>query len=94
MRELLQSDYNIDAKNQDGQTALHLACLEGEPKIALELLDRGASPNCLDGKGHTPLHYACREGYFHCVQHLLDHGASMTIYSLGSRWVRYHLFID
>ncbi|XP_022665320.1 integrin-linked protein kinase-like isoform X4 [Varroa destructor] len=90
VRELLQSDYNIDAKNQDGQTALHLACLEGEPKIALELLDRGASPNCLDGKGHTPLHYACREGYFHCVQHLLDHGASMTIYSLGSRWAPLH----
>ncbi|OQR67235.1 tyrosine-protein kinase HTK16-like [Tropilaelaps mercedesae] len=90
VKELLRTDYNIDAKDQNGQTALHLACLSGEPKIVLDLLEHGASTNCLDGEGHTPLHYACREGYLQCVHHLLDHGASTTIDSLGSRWAPLH----
>lgn len=87
VKELLRTGYNIDAKDQNGQTALHLACLAGEPKIAYELLEHGASTNCLDGKGYTPLHYACRQGHLQCVEYLLQHAASTTIPTLGSRWV-------
>uniref|UniRef100_A0A182N2M8 SH2 domain-containing protein n=1 Tax=Anopheles dirus TaxID=7168 RepID=A0A182N2M8_9DIPT len=58
--ELLKCGYrNIDSKNQDGQTAVHLACLHADDKILQKLIERGANINSRDAKGNTPLHYAC-----------------------------------
>lgn len=55
--ELLKCGYrNIDSKNQDGQTAVHLACLHADDKILLKLIERGANINSRDAKGNTPLH--------------------------------------
>lgn len=57
--ELLKCGYrNIDAKNQDGQTAVHLSCLFGVELdcIIKILIDSGANVNCRDKDGNTPLH--------------------------------------
>lgn len=55
--ELLQCGYrNIDAKNQNGQTAVHLACQNGIESILNKLIDSGANVNCRDKDGNTPLH--------------------------------------
>lgn len=57
MRELLKSGYhNLDAKNQEGQTAIHLASMMGFDDILDLLLQVGANPNIIDGKGLTPVH--------------------------------------
>ena len=52
----MKSGYNIDAKNQEGQTAVHLASIAGFDEILDLLLHDGANPNIKDGVGLTPLH--------------------------------------
>ncbi|XP_072401763.1 tyrosine-protein kinase Shark [Diabrotica undecimpunctata] len=59
VKELLKTDYPQDAKNQDGQTAVHLASMNGQNDILLKLIECGASVNLRDSVGFTPLHYAC-----------------------------------
>lgn len=56
--ELLKSGYrNLDAKDQDGRTAIHLACMyKVDPKILQLLIENGATVNGRDIKGNTPLH--------------------------------------
>lgn len=55
--ELLKCGYrNIDAKNQEGQTAVHLVCKHGNEAILKQLIDIGANVNSRDKEGNTPLH--------------------------------------
>jgi hypothetical protein len=49
-----------------GQTAIHLACLHGMPRVVEQILSRLGQPQdqgsvmyILDGEGNTPLHSAC-----------------------------------
>lgn len=64
VRELLKSGYhNLDAKNQEGQTAAHLASIMGYDDILDLLLEVGANPNILDSSGLTPLHVRIFENF-------------------------------
>lgn len=45
-----------DAKNQDGQTAVHIAARAGRDKILEKLIESGATVNVRDSFGYTPLH--------------------------------------
>ncbi|XP_017049477.1 tyrosine-protein kinase Shark [Drosophila ficusphila] len=59
--ELLKCGYrNFDAKNQDGQTALHLAALNADEDILKNLLNAKVQVNSSDSYGYQPLHYAAR----------------------------------
>lgn len=61
--ELLKTDYPHEAKNQDGQTAVHLASMTGQDDILGKLIKFGASVNLRDSAGYTPLHYACQNNF-------------------------------
>jgi len=72
---------DLDATNDDNQTALHLAaCQYGKWKpldshyydIVKLLLERGASPNVQDSVGKTPIHYAAAHGSDNLLELLLD----------------------
>ena len=52
---LLIHGADVDAANQRGQTALHLAAGAGFSEVALLLLEHQASANSRDGAGNTPL---------------------------------------
>lgn len=55
--ELLKCGYrNFDAKNQDGQTALHLAALYSDEDILKHLLNAKVQVNSSDSFGCQPLH--------------------------------------
>lgn len=56
--ELLKSKpkARIEAKNQDGQTAVHLASMNGKDEILRKLISHGANMNTRDTAGYTPLH--------------------------------------
>ncbi|KAJ8970015.1 hypothetical protein NQ314_001444 [Rhamnusium bicolor] len=66
--ELLKTGYRHEAKNQDGQTAVHLASMSGKNDILGKLIHYGASVNLRDSAGFTPLHKV--------VQYLLHEAAS------------------
>lgn len=55
--ELLKCGYrNLDAKNQYGQTAMHLAALHGDEAMLNLLLNAGVNVNCMDTDNYMPLH--------------------------------------
>ena len=62
--ELLKTGYRHEAKNQNGQTAVHLASMNGKDDILRKLIEYGASVNLRDTAGYTPLHVRliCSEG--------------------------------
>lgn len=51
---------NINSKNSEGQTALHIACINSKTssEIVDFLLKNGADPNAKDNYDKTPLHYS------------------------------------
>ncbi|XP_056159613.1 uncharacterized protein LOC115675350 isoform X2 [Syzygium oleosum] len=63
---------SIDEPVEDGDTALHLACLYGHLPCVQLLLERGACLEAKDEDGAIPLHDACAGGYVDIVQFLLN----------------------
>jgi ankyrin repeat protein len=53
---LLDSRADVDARTDDGKTALHLVASSCDYECALLLLDRKASVNAQNNHGQTPLH--------------------------------------
>ncbi|GBN82783.1 Tyrosine-protein kinase Shark, partial [Araneus ventricosus] len=91
VRELLKSGYhNLDAKNQEGQTAVHLASMAGFDDILDLLLNSGANPNIIDGSGLTPLHYACLNNRPSTVDVLINHRANPQLRATETGWVPLH----
>ena len=62
MSELLIRGAHIDARDEQGNTPLHLAALMGYPKLSEELLEWGADVNVVNGDGQLPLEVAIRRG--------------------------------
>ncbi|CAN1196842.1 Poly [ADP-ribose] polymerase tankyrase-2 [Linum perenne] len=72
-RILDDNNGSIDEPLEDGDTALHLACLYGYSSCVRVLLERGANIEVKDEDGAIPLHDACAGGYTEIVQLLLNH---------------------
>lgn len=47
---------DLNAKDEQGRTPIHLAALNGKPEVVLALASAGAEADALDGMGLTPLH--------------------------------------
>jgi tyrosine-protein kinase shark len=58
VKELLTSSFrNLDAKDELGMTAVHLASVNNvNPEIMKLLIDKGAQVQCRDSEGNTSLH--------------------------------------
>lgn len=56
VNELLRVGYATEAKDEDGRTAVHLACLAGHTELLAALLAAGAAPSGPDVSGRHPLH--------------------------------------
>ncbi|KAG5553480.1 hypothetical protein RHGRI_011379 [Rhododendron griersonianum] len=63
---------SIDEPVEDGDTALHLACLYGYLPCVQLLLERGASLEVKDQDGAIPLHDACASGFTEIVEVLIN----------------------
>jgi ankyrin repeat protein len=86
VRRLLEHGVAVDTLNAKKQTALHLACDNGDCAIAELLLNYGANPNLKDKQGLTPLHQACmtvpghdeQQDYLNLVVLLLSHKVNIN----------------
>jgi hypothetical protein len=96
LEQLLQRDVAIEAKDQDGCTALIWACRETkDPRVIELLLAAGASPNEKAKNGWTPLHWVATfsKGTMGAAitKTLLDHGADPMVQASGMtplEWAR------
>lgn len=76
---LTQSNHalDLDARNYEGLTALHIAVISNQLEATRILLRVGASVNIADGKtGQTPLHYAAERNSQQMAKLLLVFGAN------------------
>lgn len=70
---------NINVVNEDGNTLLTLAAINGHYECVEMLLAAGANVNVRNKFGDTPLIYAAYEGHKECVRLLIEAGADITI---------------
>lgn len=92
VEELLKCGYrSLEAKNQEGQTAVHLACQLIEHDILKSLISSGANVNCRDTEGNTPLHYACHRNSASTIRILVEEGgAHIQMRNTKTGWVALH----
>lgn len=70
---------NINAKNLDEKTALHLACMFGHLQVVQLLVRSGADLNLQDNEGNTPLHLASLNAKIEIVTWLLTKKTNLFV---------------
>jgi ankyrin repeat protein len=75
----LQKGFDINSKDDVGLTGLHVASIQGQPKIIELLLDKGAQISCRDIDGMTPLHFACENNHVQIAIVLTRGGADTSL---------------
>ncbi|XP_044743261.1 ankyrin repeat and KH domain-containing protein 1 isoform X4 [Chrysoperla carnea] len=78
VRFLLESNADVHAQTQTGDTALTYACENGHTDVANILLQYGADLEHESEGGRTPLMKACRAGHLCTVQFLLQKNANVN----------------
>ena len=59
---------DLMARDEEGNTALHIAASSGHHDVVEELAGRYSEPTAgKNNQGHTPLHLACSKGWTKCV---------------------------
>ena len=76
LKELLRHGTDLERRNQEGHTALHLAVLWGRPEIVLILLQFRASIEARTRDGKTPLALVAETGNVEILKMLLNQGAN------------------
>ena len=78
-RNLFEKDkLDLNAVDDEGNTALHLCADWNKGSIAKMLLEHGAIPGVRDGSGKTPMFYAIEKGYYEVVEVLLEGEVEVT----------------
>jgi hypothetical protein len=77
LKILLNRQANIEAKRNDGYTALLIAASRGHEAVLKVLLNRQANIEAKSDRGHTALSVAIYFGHIGAVKLLLDGGASI-----------------
>uniref|UniRef100_A0A8C9XW98 Poly [ADP-ribose] polymerase n=1 Tax=Sander lucioperca TaxID=283035 RepID=A0A8C9XW98_SANLU len=79
---LLRKGANVNEKNKDFMTALHVAAERAHNDIMEVLQKHGAKVNALDTLGQTALHRAAMAGHLQTCRLLLGYGADASLVSL------------
>ena len=90
----LLTSYNIcdvNAKDEDNDTPLHCAAIEGNNAMISVLIQHRAEVDERGRLGRTALHKACVKGHVACIDELLRHGADAEAKDSHSESTPLHL---
>lgn len=73
----IKAGIDINAKEEDGRTALLIAVEKRDAGMAALLADNGADVNARDVDGYTALMYVAYKGNLELAELLLNHGADV-----------------
>ena len=73
-----QDNLDINYQNENGWTALHYACDEGNLKIVEILIKAHSNINIKNNDKKTPLHISVTRGYFDITKLLVENGGDLT----------------
>ncbi len=76
---LLKGGFNIESRNDSGQTLLMVACACGHRPVAKRILKHGADMDATDLDGKTAAHIALQRGRQELCEYLLACGASKDL---------------
>ena len=69
--------YLVKDENENSDTPLHLACLQGHTDVVKVLLEAGAEVEARNSSLWTPLDCASAKGHVFCVHELLDYDSPL-----------------
>lgn len=75
---LLDLGLDVNARNQQGQTLLHVGTYDGYPAVAKTLIERGADIDARDKDGATALWWTAGIGLREAAALLIDKGADVN----------------
>ena len=75
-RLLSEGAAEVDSRDINGRTPLHIAACGSKEAVARLLLDRGADINACNDWGDSPLHWAASMGHLSMARLLLKAGAN------------------
>ncbi|MAP86232.1 hypothetical protein CMK16_02470 [Candidatus Poribacteria bacterium] len=78
VKQHLAKGMDVDAKNKDGATALHVAAILGQYEVAELLIQKGANVNVSGDDGGTALHAAAFLGQYEVAKLLVQKGADVN----------------
>ena len=76
-KQLMFTDCNVDAQNQQGQTALMFASLFDRQELVNELIASGANPRHQDASGNSVSDIALSQGNYELAQALSESGQEL-----------------
>ncbi|XP_006894682.1 PREDICTED: unconventional myosin-XVI-like [Elephantulus edwardii] len=79
VKHFLSSGGNVNEKNDEGVTLLHMACASGYKEVVSLILEHGGDLNIVDNQYWTPLHLAAKYGQTNLVKLLLMHQANPNL---------------
>ena len=79
VRQHLADGVDVNAKQKDGFTPLHLAAFADRMEVVDLLIKNGANVNATDNAGGTPLHPATVAGHKETVELLITNGADVNV---------------
>ena len=79
--QLGEAEVNIDSKDLNGDTPLHVLVWRNDNDGVDILIKSGADVNGVGDMGETPLHIAISRGNEHVIESLIKAGAKLTIRS-------------
>lgn len=76
VQRALEGKVDVNAQDEWGKTALHMAAANGHDEIVKVLIDAGANVAVANESGNTALHWACLMGHEQVTRLLMEAGAN------------------
>jgi len=90
VEKFIDEGADVDAKDEEGQTALHYAAKGADIEMVELLIAKGADVNAKDNRSRTPLYVAVWGGHTDVVEFLIDNGADINARSEYNYTPIYH----